>query len=91
MVYEELANNYSLRPVFHTGASSVTAFPMNIYKLAVSIPALALAACVQQPLQPDARPEPPTAVAPAPKPRVVVQPTAKPPVLPTQVLSQAAF
>ena len=91
MVYEELANNYSLRPVFHTGASSVTAFPMNIYKLAVSIPALALAACVQQPLQPDARPEPPNAVAPAPKPRVVVQPTAKPPVLPTQVLSQAVL
>ena len=64
---------------------------MNIYKLAVSIPVLALAACAQQPLQPEAQPAQPGAFAPAPKPRVVVRPAAKPPVLPKQELSQAVL
>ncbi|HXD51560.1 MAG TPA: hypothetical protein VN689_06695, partial [Burkholderiales bacterium] len=65
---------------------------MNIYKLAVSIPALALMACAQQPLQQDEQTETPVvADAPAPKPRVVVRPATKVPVLPKQELSQAVL
>ena len=64
---------------------------MNIFKLAVSIPALVLAACAQQPLQPEPQPEQPGAVAPALKPRVVVRPATKPAVLPAQELSQAVL
>jgi len=61
---------------------------MNILKLAVWAPVLALAACAQQPLQPaDAQPERPAAEAPAAKPHVAVQPPAKPRVLPNQDLS----
>ena len=92
MVYEELANNYSLLPVFLTDASSVTALAMNIYKFAVALPALALAACAQPQVQPDAESEQPAAVAPALKPRVVAaRPAAKPPVLPAQEMSQAVL
>ena len=64
---------------------------MNIFKLAVSIPALVLAACAEQPTRPDVQAEQPTAVAPAPKPRVVVRPTARQPVLPAQDLSPAVL
>ena len=64
---------------------------MNIYKLAVSIPLLALVACAEQPLQPAVQPEQPAAVESAPKPRVVVRPVAKPPVLPKQEMSQAVL
>ena len=64
---------------------------MNIFKLAVSIPALVLAACAEQPTRPDVQAEQPAAVAPAPKPRVVVRPTARQPVLPAQDLSPAVL
>ncbi len=64
---------------------------MNIYKLAVSIPLLALIACAEQPLQPEAQPEQPATVAPGPTPRVVGRPVAKPPVLPKQEMSQAVL
>lgn len=62
---------------------------MNIYQLTVWIPALALAACAQQPVLPEAQSEQPNVAAPAP--RVVVRPTAKPPVLPAQAMSQAVL
>ena len=68
---------------------------MNISMLAkpaALLSALALAACAQQPVQPQA--EAPAAeqpTAPAPKPRVVVRPTVKPPVLPAQAMSQAVL
>lgn len=62
---------------------------MNIYQLTVWIPALALAACAQQPVQSEAPPEQLNVAAQAP--RVVVRPTAKPPVLPAQAMSQAVL
>ncbi len=64
---------------------------MKILKLAAWAPVLALAACVEQPLQPaDAQPEQHPAAQPtAPKPRVAVRPPAKPRVIPNQDLSQA--
>ena len=70
---------------------------MNICKAVVWCSLFALAACAQQPVQPQAesaeKPEPPAAAAPpAPKPRVVVRaPTVKPPVLPAQAMSQAVL
>ena len=68
---------------------------MKIPKRAVWLPALALAACAEQPLQPAApQSEQPAAVqqAPAaPKPSVTVRPPAKPRVLPNQELSPAVL
>ncbi|MEO8441173.1 MAG: tetratricopeptide repeat protein [Betaproteobacteria bacterium] len=64
-------------------------------KPAVWLSLLALAACAQQPVQPEAeppaQPAQPAAAAPAPKPRVVVRPSVKPPVLPAQAMSQAVL
>ncbi len=63
---------------------------MNIYQLAVCVPALVLAACAELPTQPEVQSEQPAA-APPPKPRVVVRPAAKPSVLPQQALTQAVL
>ncbi|MBI4191963.1 MAG: tetratricopeptide repeat protein [Betaproteobacteria bacterium] len=63
---------------------------MKILKLAALAPVLALAACAQQPLQPDdASSGQPAAKAPAPKPRVVMRSPVRPQTLPKQELSQA--
>jgi tetratricopeptide (TPR) repeat protein len=70
---------------------------MNICKPAVWCSLFALAACAQQPVQPQAEapanPEAPAAAAPpAAKPRVVVRPpSVKTPVLPAQAMSQAVL
>jgi tetratricopeptide (TPR) repeat protein len=72
---------------------------MNISKPVIWFSLLALAACAQQPVQPQAEPqaepqvqsEQPAAAAPAPKPRVVVRPNVRQPPLPAQALSQAVL
>ena len=64
---------------------------MNIYKPAAGFLLLALAACAQQPTQPEAQSAQPSAEAPAPKPRVVVRPNVKTPTLPPQEMSQAVL
>ena len=64
---------------------------MNIYQPAVWVSLLVLAACAQQPTQPEVLPEQSAQSAPTPKPRVVVRSTAKPAVLPRQEMSQAVL
>ena len=65
---------------------------MKILKFAVSIPALALAACAEQPTQPEVQAEQPkVVVAQAAKPRVVVRPPTRQPVLPAQDLNPAVL
>jgi tetratricopeptide (TPR) repeat protein len=70
---------------------------MNISTPAVWFSLLALAACAQQPVhpqaEPSAQPEQPAAAAPlpAPKPRVVVRPNVPQPELPAQAMSQAVL
>src|SRR3954464_8578969 len=71
---------------------------MNISRSVICLSSLAIAACAQQPVQPDAdaqieRAQPSVAAPPAGKPRVVVRPqqNAKPPVLPAQAMSQSVL
>jgi tetratricopeptide (TPR) repeat protein len=70
---------------------------MNISTPAIWFSLLALAACAQQPVQPQAepsaQPDQPAAAAPppVPKPRVVVRPNVPQPVLPAQAMSQAVL
>jgi len=77
------------KSVFQRRSRIISDPAMRFLRLAAGVPLLALAACAQQPLQPnEAQPEQPAVKAPAPKPRVVVRPNVKPPVLPNQEMSR---